>query len=272
MPRRAFRLAYDGRAYRGFQRQPDVNTVERQLFEAFDDRLDVRVTHEQPPPGYTAASRTDAGVSARGQTVAVDVPDWLDIAALNGALPTPIRTWHASDVNDNFHARHDAVKRDYAYFWYVSDPEKFSVDRGRTACRRLSGTHNFHNLTADPGPARRDLNVRLHEEPPFVAFRFGAGGFPRQLVRRSVSLLVDVATGRRSVDQVDRTLEPEPLPGSDGIAPAPPEPLVLLDVRYPQFSEADEAATALFNDRLIAALTQARVFRAIRDGGSDRCR
>jgi len=81
----AFRLAYDGTGYRGLQRQPYGGTVENALFEALE-ALDVAF-EAGAPVGYTAAGRTDAGVSARAQTVAVEAPEWLRLSALNAELP-----------------------------------------------------------------------------------------------------------------------------------------------------------------------------------------
>jgi hypothetical protein len=56
---RAFRLAYDGSGYRGFQRQPHGETVEDELFAALRE---LGVAFEGGSPvGYAAAGRTDAG-------------------------------------------------------------------------------------------------------------------------------------------------------------------------------------------------------------------
>jgi len=78
---RAYRVAYDGRPYSGFQRQPDVPTVEGTVLAALG-RLGV-CELDAIPEGYAAAGRTDAGVSAVAQTVAFDAPDWLAPAAFN---------------------------------------------------------------------------------------------------------------------------------------------------------------------------------------------
>ena len=99
----AFRIAYDGQPYRGFQRQPDVPTVEDALLGALRD-LDVLPADADTPPGSAAAGRTDAGVSALAQTVAFEAPDWLSPAAFNSELPESIRAWASADVDAEFHA------------------------------------------------------------------------------------------------------------------------------------------------------------------------
>ena len=106
---RAYRVAYDGRPFHGFQRQPDVSTVADALLDALRD-LGVAFDGDVPP-GYAAAGRTDAGVSALAQTVAFEAPAWLSPAAFNSELPASVRAWAAADAPEGFHATHDAVER-----------------------------------------------------------------------------------------------------------------------------------------------------------------
>lgn len=267
---RAFRLAYDGTAYRGFQRQPHGETVEDTLLEALS-ALDVDLV-DGVPPGYAAAGRTDAGVSARAQTVAFDAPTWLTPRALNGELPADVRAWAHADVADDFHATHDARERTYRYFLHARDG--VDDERATTAASRLSGRHDHHNLTPDDEGTERELSVVVERDGPFLVVDCSAGGFARELVRRLVSLLEAVATGERDLAFVDRALGDDPLSGGDGIAPAPPGPLVLLDVRYPGVTfERDEAAVesarAVFEGRRRERLAGARVAGALSPVGED---
>ncbi|PSQ07513.1 tRNA pseudouridine(38-40) synthase TruA [Halobacteriales archaeon QS_6_71_20] len=187
---RAYRVAYDGRPFYGFQRQPDVPTVEDTLLDALaaldvlggaeggpdvdgasdaDSDGDAAPTADGDratrggravPSGYAAAGRTDRGVSAVRQTVAFDAPDWLSPGAFNGELPGSVRVWAAAAVSEGFHATHDAVRRTYRYHLHAPGA---SPDRARAAADRLSGRHDVHNLTSDDrGPrTRRDLSVSI---------------------------------------------------------------------------------------------------------------
>jgi tRNA pseudouridine38-40 synthase len=154
---RAFRLAYDGRPYRGFQRQPDVPTVEEAFLAALDE-LDVIGRDADVPAGYSAAGRTDAGVSALAQTVAFECPDWCTPRALNGGLPDAIRAWASADVPKGFHATHDAVRREYTYFLPAPGAD---LAAARTAGDRLSDEHDFHNLTPDDRGTVRELSITI---------------------------------------------------------------------------------------------------------------
>jgi len=260
---RAFRIAYDGRPFHGFQRQPDVSTVADTLLSALRE-LDVPFDGDTPP-GYAAAGRTDAGVSALAQTVAFEAPEWLSPAAFNSALPADVRAWAHADAPDGFHATHDATERGYTYHLYAPGVDR---SRARDGARLLAGEHDFHNLTPDETGTVRELTIEVERDGPFLVCRFRAGGFARQLVRRLVTLLASFARGEADRDRIERVLSPEPLPGPDGVGPAPPEPLVLTDVDYPELSfQPDENGTAsareIFGQRHRELRSRAEVARSI---------
>lgn len=266
---RAFRLAYDGTGYRGFQRQPHGETVEDVLFDAIS-ALGVAF-EDGTPPGYAAAGRTDAGVSARAQTVAFEAPGWLTPRALNAELPADVRAWARADVADSFHATRDAERRWYRYFLHGAEVD---ADRAGSVCERLSGEHDFHNFTPDDTGTVRDLSIASSLDGEFFVVDVRAGGFARQLVRRLVTVLDEVASGRRATAFVRRALDDEPLSGPDGIEPAPPEPLVLFDVQYPGVEfvvdhAAVESARAVFERRRLERLAGARVADALVPAGEN---
>ena len=258
----AFRVAYDGTAYHGFQRQPDVATVEGTVLDALR-RLDVLAAEADTPPGYAAAGRTDAGVSALAQTVAFEAPDWLAPAAFNGELPADVRAWASADAPADFHATHDATERTYRYHLHAPETE---VGDGRveSALDLLRGEHDFHNLTPDETGTERDLSAAVERDGEFLVLEFTAGGFARQLVRRLVTLVAEVGRGERDLETVERVLAPDPLPGPAGVGPAPAHPLVLVDVAYPDLAfavDGDAAASAreVFEARRVEHATRARV-------------
>lgn len=269
---RAYRVAYDGRGFHGFQRQPDVATVSDAILSALRE-LDVLAADADTPPGYAAAGRTDAGVSAVAQTVAFDAPDWLTPRAFNGELPPDVRVWAAADAPDGFHATHHATSREYVYHLHAP-PERVDDERARTALDALRGDHDFHNLTPDEAGTARDLEGSLRRDGDYLVVRVRAGGFARQLVRRLVALLDELARGERHLDGLDRVLAPDPLPGPAGVPAAPAEPLVLADVTYPDLTferDAEAAASAheVFGERRVRHATRARVAADLVTGVGD---
>ena len=263
---RAFRLAYDGREFYGFQRQPDVPTVEGTLLDTLE--AGGIVDGGGTPPGYAAAGRTDAGVSAVAQTVAFEAPDWCTPAALNGRLPGSIRAWAAADVPDEFHATHSASERRYTYHLHAPDADDRTA---REATDRLSGEHDFHNLTSDETGTVRDASVRVERDGEFLVVTVAAGGFPRGFVRRLVGVLAEVAIDGQSLARVDEVLSDESLQGGRGVPRMAPEPLVLTGVTYPDVTfsvdeEALESARGVFGQRRVHALERVRVTESVLDG------
>ena len=265
---RAFRLAYDGRPFYGFQRQPDVPTVEGTLLSTLETAG--IVDDGGTPPGYAAAGRTDAGVSAVEQTVAFEAPDWCTPAALNGRLPGSIRAWGAADAPEGFHATHDASRRAYTYHLHAPDADD-SV--AQEAARRLSGQHDFHNLTSDETGTVRDADVAVERDGEFLVVSVAAGGFPRGFVRRLVGVLAEVAVEGQPLDRVAEVLGEASLQGGRGVPRMPPEPLVLTGVDYPDLDfvvdeEARASARAVFEERRVAGLERVRVAESVLSGVS----
>ena len=265
--RRAFRIAYDGRPFHGFQRQPDVATVSDTILDGLRG-LDVLEDTAAVPPGYAAAGRTDAGVSALAQTVAFDAPEWLSPAALNSELPADVRAWASTDASADFHATHDAAAREYTYHLHAPDAP---LSQAADALDALSGEHDFHNFTPDETGTVRDLSGDLRREGDFLVVTLRADGFPRQFVRRAVTVIDAVASGAAGLDRIDRLLGDDPLEGPAGVAPAAPEPLVLTAVEYPELAfEREESALAsardVFETKAIEHRTNARVASTIAGG------
>ncbi len=279
--RRAYRVAYDGRAYHGFQRQPDVPTVEDALLDAL--RALGACPGDGTPPGWAAAGRTDAAVSAVAQTVAFDAPAWLSPAAFTSELPADVWVWADTAVPADFHATHDATVRTYTYHLHAP-PGEASEARARETLATLSGEHDFHNLTPDDEGTIRNLEAGLEREGDFLRIRLRADGFPRQLVRRVVSLVAECAREVRPADtpgegelqgrealpeRLERVLSPEPLSGPEGVPPAPADPLVLTDVSYPVSFEGNERvvseASEWFERRRVEGATLARASETIGD-------
>jgi len=155
--RYALALAYDGGAFRGFQRQPGLPTVQQALEAALRPlglrgRIDV-------------AARTDAGVHALAQVVTFwSTVDWEPAslrAAVNAATPSSLLCLDAARVAPSSHARASAVARTYVYLLGAPPPEGLAP-----FAWRLPDTRAFPGVTApriDPAALRRALSLAVGE-------------------------------------------------------------------------------------------------------------
>ncbi|MGN0235046.1 MAG: tRNA pseudouridine(38-40) synthase TruA [Paludibacteraceae bacterium] len=105
-------FSYCGSGYQGSQSQPDAPTVQGELERA------LALILRQPVP-VLMAGRTDAGVHAEEMWAHIDLPDNLRtdnlVFRLNGVLPADIAMRRIVPVQDNAHARFDALFRTYEY-------------------------------------------------------------------------------------------------------------------------------------------------------------
>lgn len=252
MPMRRVRIvvSYDGTEFFGSQSQPGRRTVQ--------DELEQLLQRLAPRTGRTVfAGRTDRGVHAVGQVVSVDV-DWRasDLAlrdALNSTAPHDISIIDVATVADTFHARYDALTREYRYRIIV-DPappvlerryvwwrrKAIDADRAASASERLAGTHAFgtfagigRSQSLAAGELVRQISVcewRAYDAGRRHELRIVANGFLPRMVRNIVGAIVQVGSGKQEPTWID-----ELIAANDrrvlGEA-APPQGLALWRVRY----------------------------------------
>jgi tRNA pseudouridine38-40 synthase len=245
-------LEYDGSGFSGWAAQPGLRTVQGELEAALATVL-------REPVQLTVAGRTDAGVHALGQVASfsteVEVP--ADLARrLNGVGPDDLAVVAAEPARDGFDARHDATSRTYRYRILARrSPSPFErahalwwphrLDRGALdACAAaLPGTHDFTAFTptqTDHVRFERDILAAAWSPAPaaesdaehseLLAFRITADAFMRNMVRVLVGTMLEVASGRRSVDDFNRLLDGAPR--SEAGDTAPPHGLYLESVSY----------------------------------------
>jgi tRNA pseudouridine38-40 synthase len=192
-----------------------------------------------------AAGRTDRGVHALGQVVSYDGP-LPSLRSVNAVLPGEIAVLSADTVPDGFSARHDARSRSYVYrvlaraapspfevgraLWWPYPVDRAALDACAAA---LAGTHDFTAFTpTDTYHQRfeRDVLSAFWRGDELLEFRIEADAFMRQMNRVLVGTMLEVAGGRRTVDDFVRLLDGRP---RDEAGPtAPPHGLYLSGVKY----------------------------------------
>lgn len=251
-------VAYDGTGYHGWQSQPAQLTVQGKLQEVLSDVLGEKIVID-------GASRTDAGVHARGQaasfTTVTPVPtDRLAIVA-NMELPPDIRIVSARDVEDGFKPRFDAIGKHYRYSFYSGKIDDvflsryvakvrgcLDVDAMSAAATWLEGEHDFacfQNSTVEKSATtvRRLFHVGL-ERPGDSRLQIDVVGnaFLYNMVRVLAGTLLEVGQGRREVLSVKAALESSRR--SDAGITAPPSGLCLEEVFFLE-SRLDETVAEL---------------------------
>src|SRR5207249_8693283 len=110
-------IAYDGTDFHGWQRQPDLPTVQECL-EAAIQKL------AGEPVELWGSGRTDAGAHASHQVAnfktASPIPCANLLRALNDLLPPTVRVRDAREVPEVFHERYEALWKTYCSLFVLS--------------------------------------------------------------------------------------------------------------------------------------------------------
>ncbi len=119
MSRYKITIQYDGLDFSGFQSQKNLNTIQDKI------EYSLSFLNENNLIRLSGASRTDSGVHALGQVAHFDLDTDLSLnaikRAINARLPIEIRTIDIIEVDDQFHSRFDAIKKEYLYQCCLTD-------------------------------------------------------------------------------------------------------------------------------------------------------
>jgi tRNA pseudouridine38-40 synthase len=240
-------VEYDGSNYHGSQWQKNAPTIQGEIEKALQMLTGEKIRIKM-------ASRTDAGVHARGQVVGFDtsvaMPLHAFVDGLNHFLPEDIAVREAHRANNGFDVRRKATSREYQYYILNSPTrspmrQKYSyrvegdldIAAINRACKALIGRHDFASFIASEGTARQKRTVRdvykaeVARDGEMITFTIVANSFLSHQVRHTVGALIKVGQGRMTVEQFYSMVEAAK-PGLAGPT-APAAGLCLTRVNYP---------------------------------------
>lgn len=251
------KIEYDGSGFSGWQRQPDVRTVQGEL-----EKVLSRVMGK--PVLINGTSRTDAGVHALGQQASFKgefgIPtDRIQLAVNNllagqsggiGKLGRvgDVRVTEVTEMPPEFHARFDSKGKMYRYIigngpetdifrrkycYQITEP--LDVEGMNQAASHIVGTHDFCCFQAS-GSNERETTVRtiysltVRREGSDVILEVAGDGFLYNMVRIITGTLVEVGLGRRPAEDLKKIIAGKDRQLAGHTAPA--EGLYLVEVYY----------------------------------------
>jgi tRNA pseudouridine38-40 synthase len=236
-------IAYNGKNYFGWQRQPEQISIQQVLEETISTLLRKEIK-------LTGAGRTDTGVHAK-QLFAHFDSDKIEnfdefIFRMNSFLPMDISVKNIFEVKEDSHARFDAVEREYEYVISL-EKDPFSQD----FAFQINNTPNvaLMNQAAETLLAHRDFQCFSRAKTDVktynctivkafweatdnrLIFTIAADRFLRNMVRAIVGTLLDVGYGKTTLEDFKAILKSKSREEAGASAPA--HGLYLTKVVYP---------------------------------------
>lgn len=213
-------VAYDGTAYSGFQSQSNAPAVQDVLNGALADLFGA-------PVKTIGASRTDAGVHARGNVVIFDretrIAPHRIAFALNTRLPEDIRIVGSEETEPDFHPLRIKGRKTYAYrilnrtfpdpvqrlytfhYYYPLDAEKMNEAAGA-----LIGEHDFASFCSAGFTGKTTVRTLFRSEvireDDLITYWVEGNGFLYNMVRIIAGTLIRIGSGSLPPSSIEEIL------------------------------------------------------------------
>ncbi len=240
------RIQYLGFRFHGWQKQPDVNTVQRMV----DRTLAYVLEHKKFKT--LAAGRTDAKVSVNETYIelfldegTLNLEEFLPLFNLN--LPQDIKVLGMEETDAKFNIIQNAKQKEYLYIFtfgekihpfaapfMVAFPDQLDISLMQEAATLFEGTHDFRNYTYKPTPTTITVGTintcELIENSMYTAnffpeksymLRVVGEGFKRNQIRIMMARIMQLGKGEVDLESLRKSLtEPDELFPITYIAPA----------------------------------------------------
>ncbi|HYG01410.1 MAG TPA: tRNA pseudouridine(38-40) synthase TruA [Chryseosolibacter sp.] len=242
-----FHIGYQGTAYRGWQKFPDINSVQNTIEQTLEKVLKLKTP-------IIGCGRTDAGVHAAQFYFHADIEKTIDFDLkwrLNQNLPADISVFDVFEVSDERHARFDAISRSYDYFIHVEkdpflcqystfyDVPDLNYASMHDAVALLMLYDDYKSFCKTPAKYRTTI-CEITKAALFVGergrlrFHISANRFLSGMIRVIVGHLVQIGRGDMTKDEFESMLITKA--PSPNVARAPAQGLYLSSVVYPYVS------------------------------------
>lgn len=237
-------MRYNGTAYHGWQIQPNGDTVQERISDAFK-----KISGENA--NIIGCSRTDAGVHANmfccNVRTECNIPIEKIPDALNFYLPEDISVYDCKEVPFEFHARYDCKEKEYVYLIYNGKYRNpfyskkamfypFNIDENvmNDEAKSFIGKYDFSAFCSADTEVKdkvRDIyDCTVTRKGDIIEFRIRGNGFLYNMVRIIVGTLIDIQRGKIPKGQIPSVIESRNRENA-GVT-AVPEGLYLNKVKY----------------------------------------
>lgn len=236
-------LMFKGTKFQGWQTQKQGQSVQEHVEKTFSQILN-------QPVQVNGASRTDAGVHARGFVFHMDVITTMTtskmVYAFNRIIDADIYLVALKKVPSSFEARYQHSRKTYSYQILLGErnpflqdtvmhiPHTLSLTKIRQGMRYFLGQHDFRNFTTKKEDGanfvRRIFQFKLKQAGPLLTFTIIGDGFMTYMVRMIIGALIALGEGKINLETIQDYLDNK-IKGPVSYK-AEPQGLCLEKVRY----------------------------------------
>lgn len=204
------KIEYDGSSYAGWQKQPDLKTIQGKIEEAIQ-----KVTGENIE--IFGSGRTDAGVHALGQVANFEIESKIPAEkfkfAINQHLPEDIRVLSSEKTIEGFHARFSAKRKTYLYRILTGEVKRpferniayfvkgsLDIEKMRSGAIHFIGEHDFSAFKSEGSSARdfvrKIYSLEVIRRGDIIEIEICGNGFLYNMVRIISGTLIEIGKGR----------------------------------------------------------------------------
>ena len=276
MKRTALKIGYIGTNFHGFQRQPDLRTVEEELIYHLRK---LNYIDDLKKSRFRIAGRTDAGVHSLGNVISFQSEKEVRVNEINNSLPDDIQILASAPVRYAFKPRY-AQMRQYRYMLF----QDLDVEKLKECAEVFKGTHNFTNFTKrfqktttrtidDIKVTKVDLNdyhkkefPNLHDTISPIFIDIYGESFLWNMVRKMIRVFIDFNIGKIDLDEIQNLLNPPENSPRANIKVVEPDYLILMDIQYDGIKfKYDNYACERFKRDLVDSLCDLQKRYAVRE-------
>lgn len=253
-----FHIGFNGFNYRGWQKLPNIVSVQGVIENSLSQIL-------KTPVNIVGCGRTDAQVNASQFIFHLDVEKEWDydlLYRLNKTLPHDIAVFDIIPMKGLPHARFDAVQRTYDYFLHTyKDPflsytssfyqsPGLNLEKMKVATSILPNYNDFRAYCKSPDKYDHTIcnvtSAMLYTDKSGDKIRFSISSnrFLSGMIRIIIGKLLEIGTGTLSVEEFEHHLKSRETP--QDIIPADPWGLYLSKITYPYLDLLPRASFSPF--------------------------
>lgn len=245
MKRYFMEIGYDGTNYHGWQKQPNAITVQETIETSLRTLLRENIT-------VTGCGRTDTGVHANSFYLHFDVTCLIDSIEdfkhrINSFLPNDVAVYNIFPVNNDAHARFDAISRTYHYHIHtLKDPflagssllihKQPDIDAMNTACTYLMQYTDFTSFSKLHTDTKTNIchiqHASWQQNNYRLTFKITADRFLRNMVRAIVGSMLRIGYGTEKPEHIKSVIEAHDRSAAGQSVPA--HGLYLIKTEYPK--------------------------------------